>query len=226
MDSRFHKLAPLIVLRHMPQSFHDFLICGEFTEADLSEIACYPDRLDHDNIHQSAEIHHAHSYKMEAGEDGELHWRDGDCLKTLEALAAFAVDAWREYDKLGLPLLAAITRYALSKLTHYAIDVFTYPHLHRGKPWSTIHHRFEEWAGRWLEAHREELGTFEFKPYSHVYKSVRLEAVEAWHRGAELVTRLEAGELLTDQDGLFAVRRCILGVGDLWLTLALQMGMG
>ena len=165
MDAQFHRIAPLVALKHMPRGFRDFLIDGDFTEEKLCEIANYPDRLDHDNIRQCAEIHHAHSYKMErVARKGkgrscvwEFKWIDGDCLKTIEGLAAFAVDAWKEYQKLGLWPLGWLTRYALAKVTHYRIDALTYPHLHRGEPWASHHTAFECRMDRWIARHREDL---------------------------------------------------------------------
>jgi len=78
----------------------------------------------------------------------------------------------------------------------------------------------------WLPSHVGDLGDFSFDPYAHVYKDCRETAIEAWGRGEEMVARLEAGGKLTDQDMVMAARACVQGVGDLWTTLALQMGLG
>ncbi len=221
MDHNFHALAPGLALTYMPPGFRTFLICKEFTADDLARIANYPDLLDHDNIVQCAEIHHAHSYKLDA--NGK--WLEGDCIKTIEALSAFALDAWREYTKVTVWPLAWLTRYALAKVTHYVVDSRTYPHLHRGKPWSGHHKSFEEHVGKWLVAYQYKLGPFEFRPSQHVYRNCRLESRGAWQTGLELVERLEAGHKLTDQDALVASRRCIQGIGDIWTTLSIQMGI-
>jgi hypothetical protein len=219
----------------MSPAFRQFLVCAEFTEEMVSKVATYPDLLDHDNLAQNAEIHHAHSYKL----DSAGKWIDGDCLKTLEGLCAFALDAWKEYGKVTAWPLAWMTRYALAKATHYRVDALTYPHLHRGAPWSHYHTSFEAHMDRWIKKHADDLGDFTFVPYSHVYKDCRKTALESWKRGAELVERLagiRAGinpaptirlpePALTDGDCLMAARSCVQGIGDLWTTLALQMGV-
>jgi len=222
MDKIFHRTAPIVALQYMPASFRDFLICPEFTEKNVSDIACYPDLLDHDNLRVCAEIHHAHSYKL----DASGKWLDGDCLKTLEGLAAFALDAWKEYQKVNQWPLEWLTRYALAKLTHYRVDAMTYPHLHRGRPWSDHHGAFEAHMDAWLPSHVGDLGDFSFDPYAHVYKDCRKTALEAWRHGEEMVKRLEGGAKLTDDELMIAACDCVQGVGDLWTTLALQMGLG
>lgn len=224
MDDKFHALAPRLALKYMPAGFADFLICPEFTLDDLSKIGNYPDTLDHDNIQQCAEIHHAHSYKL-AKENGKFRWLDGDALKTIEALCAFSLDAWKEYQKVTAWPLAWMTRYALAKVTHYVVDSRTYPHLHHGKPWNQYHVPFEAKLGRWITQHQHDLGPFEFRPYRSVYKGCRTESCDAWDTGLEVVNRLESGETLVDQDCLIASRRCIQGIGDVWLTLSRQMGV-
>jgi hypothetical protein len=118
-----------------------------------------------------------------------------------------------------------MVRYALAKMTHYRIDALTYPHLHRGEPWSHYHASFEAHMDRWITRHNEELGAFEFIPYRHVYKECRLMAIETWERGRQLVERFQAGKPPSDQDLVMAARCCIQGVGDLWLTLSIQMGI-
>ncbi len=221
MDKIFHRTAPIIALHYMPEGFQEFLICKEFTAKDISDIATYPDLLDHDNLRQNAEIHHAHSYKLDAA--GK--WIDGDCIKTLEGLCAFTLNAMKEYGITNQWPLAWLTRYALAKLTHYRIDCLTYPHLHHGKPWSEHHASFEKHMDAWINGHAWDLGDFKFEPYTHVYKECRKTALDAWKRGEELVERLEAGEKMTEEDCAIAARACVQGVGDLWLTLALQMGL-
>jgi hypothetical protein len=208
----------------MPEIFREFLICKEFSEDDLSKVATYPDLLDHDNVIQCAEIHHAHSYKL-AKIDGKFKWLEGDCLKTIEALCAFALDTWKEYVKVTAWPLAYMTRYALAKVTHYVVDSRTWPHLHKGHPWNHYHVPFEAKVGHWLTEYQYELDPFEFGPYHHVYRSCMLESHGAWEIGLEVVNRLEAGEKLTDQDCLMASRRCIQGIGDIWLTLSQQLGI-
>ncbi len=226
MDTKFHKIAPIIALRCMPKAFRDFLITmGEFPEKRISEIATYPDLLDHDNIRQNAEIHHAHSYKLEMVDKGAFKWLDGDCIKTIESLCAFTLDAWREYQKVDQWPLIWLVRYALAKVSHYRIDALTYPHLHRGKPWSEHHTSFEKHMDKWIVRYQDDLGDFQFQPYAHVYNGCRQTAIEAWGRGLDLILLLEAGEKLKYQDCLMASRCCIQGVGDLWLTLSIQMGL-
>lgn len=248
MDHIFHALAPGTALKYMPEKFRDFLVGGGFRTEDLARTATYPDLLDHDNIQQCAEIHHAHSYKIERVPDSECGWKipgsgmkergpqfkwlDGDCLKTIESLCAVALDAWKEFQTLAAnkqpaaPQLIWLVQYALAKMTHYRVDALTYPHLHRGAPWSKYHASFESHMDAWISKHEGELGDFAFEPYDHVYRGCRQTAIEAWIVGEELVGRLEAGEKLREVDCLLAAQRCIQGVGDLWSTVAQQMELG
>lgn len=179
------------------------------TDADL------PDLVDHDNITINSEIHHAHSYKLEE-RDGKLHWLDGDCLERLRALCADTHDFCKE-GKL------AMARYALAKATHYRVDSLTFPHLHRGKPWSKHHQKFEDEMGAYLIQHQGEVGALVFEPYPDVYKAARKTAIEMWHEGMEVVGMLERGEELTDDLMIHVCRTCVQGIGDLWTTLAHEL---
>jgi hypothetical protein len=219
MDVKFHRIAPLIALACMPDKFRQFMVCDCMSEADISDIATYPDRIDKDNLAQTPEIHHAHSYKL----DDTGRWLDGDCVKTIEGTSAFIVDTWKEYRVVSEWPLQWIVRYALAKVTHHRVDALTYPHLHKGKPWSFHHASFEAHMDRWIDRHKDELGPFKFQPYRHVYKDCRETAIDAWQTGKALVEKLEGGGHVNDQDCLVAARSCVNGIGDLWLTLGLQM---
>lgn len=213
MNKQFHQLAPLLALHKMPEKFQAFFIAEGYTEDQLKTDADLPDMVDKDNITQDAEIHHAHSYKLEQREDGKLHWVDGDCLERLKALAADVHDFHAE-GKLDL------VRYALAKMTHYRVDALTYPHLHRGKPWSQYHELFETQMGHFITQHAEEIGALKFEPYEDVYKGARQTALTAWSEGIDVVKLYETGGRISPEQAMELCRRCVKGVGDLWLTLA------
>lgn len=215
MNKIFHQTAPVIALSIMPESFQKFLLDEGYTLDNLRTDADLPDMVDHDNITTNSEIHHAHSYKM-AEVDGHLKWLDGDCLERLKGLCADAHDFKAENKPAEL-------RYVLGKMTHYRVDSLTFPHLHRGQPWSKYHESFETEMGKFLAQHKDEIGEIKFEPYKDIYKSCRATAVDMWHRGLETVNRLEKGDHLTDAEKLEICRTCIKGIGDLWLTLANEL---
>lgn len=184
------------------------------TDADL------PDEVDKDNLVQDAEIHHAHSYKLEEVQaaDGSklLKWTDGDCLQRLNGLAQDVHDFHAE-GKLDM------VRYALAKMTHYRIDALTYPHLFHGQPWSKYHEKFETHMGKFLVANQDQIGSLVFLPYKDLYKAARETALKAWYEGRDLVEKLEKGEGIPDDLALIICRSCVYGVGSLWLTLATEL---
>ncbi len=225
MNSIFHSLAPQIALKSPQlQPLAKFLFSDGFSIANLTTIACYPDLVDHDNVRQNAEIHHAHSYKLDA--NGK--WLGGDAMKTIEAISAFSLNAYKEAitkDAVPESPLKWVCKYMLCKVSHYRIDATTYPHLHHGKPWSIHHTPFEDHMGKWLRNNQDKLGNFTFAPYKDVYKDCRKVALISWKYGLEAVNILEAGKPLPENFALMSARCCVQAVGDLWLTLALQMGI-
>lgn len=215
MNKQFHQTAPLIALKFMPDKFRAFLICETYTEENLKIDADIPDMVDKDNITQDAEIHHAHSYKMEM-KDGKLTWFDGDALERLKGLCADAHDFKAEAKP-------DLVRYCLGKMTHYRVDSLTFPHLHRGKPWSIHHAQFETEMGHFILANLDKIDHMEFTAYDDVYKACRKTAMEMWPLGLNIVQKYEAGTPLTDEDKTSVLRICVQGIGDLWLTLAKEM---
>jgi hypothetical protein len=211
----FHQLVPLIALKFMPESFKSFLISDGYTEENIKTDADLPDEVDKDNLTQDAEIHHAHSYKLEE-KDGKLHYLDGDCLERLKGLCADAHDfkAEKRLDDL---------RYVLSKMTHYRVDSLTYPHLHKGKPWSKYHTKFEDEMGKFIEKHQDEITGITFEPYKDIYKSCRTTALDMWYKGRDAVQKFEKGEKLTDEEKLEICKTCVKGIGDLWTTLEKEL---
>lgn len=171
--------------------------------------------VDKDNITQDAEIHHAHSYKLEEKE-GKLHWVDGDVLERLKGLAADVHD-FRTEGRMDM------ARYSLAKITHYRIDALTYPHLHRGNPWARHHEHFETEMGAFLVKHQDEIGALSFIPYKDVYKDSRKTALEMWYEGRDVVQALERGEQISDEQKLAICRKCVQEVGNLWITLASEL---
>lgn len=215
MNKYFHQNIPLIALRQMPESFRDFLISGGFTESDLKKYADIPDEVDRDNLTQNSEIHHAHSYKLHEI-DGKLKWIDGDCLERLKGLCADAHD-FKAEGRLDM------VRYCLAKMTHYRIDSLTYPHLHRGKPWSTHHQSFEDELGSFLSKHIDDIPKLAFKSYDDIYKACRATAIEMWHEGKEVVDLLESGKDLSYQQRISICIKAVQEVGNLWTTLANEL---
>lgn len=218
MNKAFHQNAPLIALKFMPDSFKAFLICPTYIEEQLKIDADIPDMVDKDNICQDAEIHHAHSYKMQMKDD-QLHWIDGDALERLKGLCADAHDFHAENKP-------DLVRYCLGKMTHYRIDSLTYPHLHRGKPWSDHHAPFETEMGHFILANKDKIDQMKFTPYDDIYKACRKTALEMWPKGLDIVAKYEQGIPLTDEEKFDVLRICVQGIGDLWLTLAKELKLG
>jgi hypothetical protein len=216
MNKTFHQTAPLIALALMPESFKAFLISEGFTEEDLKTDSDLPDMVDHDNITINAEIHHAHSYKLELREDGKLHWADGDALERLKGLCADVHDFHAEGRQ-------DMVRYCIGKMTHYKVDSITYPHNHRGKPWSSYHEKFETELGHFIAKHKDEIGEITFEPYKDVYKDSRKLSLEMWPKGRDAVAKYESGEGLTDDEKLEICRICVKAIGDVWTTLANEL---
>lgn len=222
MNKQFHQLAPILALRQMPDKFQAFFISEGYTEERLKTDADLPDMVDKDNITINSEIHHAHSFKLQeiTGPKGEkyLDWLDGDCLQRLKALAADAHD-FRAEGKLDM------VRYALAKMTHYIVDGSgcTYPHNHRGRPWSQYHQSFEDDLGHFITVHQSEIGSISFEACSDIYKYCRKSALDMWHEGLVVVENLEKGIGLTDAQKLELCRKAIKLIGDIWLTLANEL---
>jgi len=215
MNKTFHQTAPIIALKMMPENFQAFLISGEYTIQNLQTDADIPDLVDKDNITQNAEIHHAHSYKLEF-QEGKLHWIDGDCLERIKAICADIHDFYKE-NKLDM------VRYSLAKVTHYRIDALTYPHLHQGKPWSLYHTKFEDEIGEFIYHNQDKIKQIKFQPYKHIYKECRKTAIQMWYEGKNIVEKYENNIRLTDEEKLSICNKCIESVGDLWITLMQEL---
>lgn len=204
----------------MPKQFQDFLITDTYTIDQLKIDAVIPDAIDHDNLTQNAEIHHAHSFKMEETKNGKgeiyLKWLDGDVLERLKGISADIHDFYAE-GKLDM------VRYSFGKNSHYRIDALTPPHLHRGKPFSLHHTEFETDMGKFITKHKDEIGNFEFHPYKDIYKDCRRTAETMWHKGLEIVDILEKGEKISDEVKLDICRICVQEVGNLWTTLGSEL---
>lgn len=215
MNSVFHKTAPRIALNLMPEVFQEFMLSGGYTLEQMGIDATISDAVDKDNITINADIHHAHSYKLEE-KDGQLHWADGDCLERLKALSADAHD-FKAEGKLDM------VRYALAKMTHYRVDALTYPHLHRGKPWNLYHEKFETQMGQFIMTHANEVGELKFSPVKDIYKAARITAIDAWYQGRDLVAIYESGGRVSDEQALEICRNAVQAIGDLWLTIGAEL---
>ncbi|MDP4121325.1 MAG: hypothetical protein Q8876_09790 [Bacillota bacterium] len=215
MNAQFHKLAPIIALRFMPNEFQRFLIADGYTTENLSNDADLPDEVDKDNITQNSEIHHAHSYKLESGDNG-LHWIDGDALERLKGLCADAHD-FKAENKLDM------LRYTLAKMTHYRVDALTYPHLHKGKPWSNYHAKFEDNLGAFLIKNQSKIQEIVPNKYDDVYKACRKTAIKNWYDGLDYVGDLINDEKISDETKLEICTECIQGICDLWYTMSIDL---
>lgn len=200
----------------MPDSFKSFLICSSYTKEQLKIDATISDAVDKDNICQNAITRHAHSYKMEKGADGQLHLVNGDALERIIGLCADAQDFRAE----GKPDLV---RYCLGKVTHYRVDSLTYPHLHRGTPWSIYHKDFEDEMGVFIVKNSDKITHMEFKAYVDVHDDCRETSMYIWPKGLEIVKSYENGTPLTDEQKMYVLRICVQGIGDLWTTLAKEL---
>lgn len=202
----------------MPEEFQDFLISDGYSEKQLQIDATLPDSTDKDNITQDAEIHHAHSYKLELREDKKLYWKDGDVLERLKGLCADAHD-FKAENRLDM------VRYCLGKMTHYRVDALTYPHLFYGKPWNQYHEKFETEMGHFVNNNQDRIASipFQFKPYKDIYKESRKTALLAWYQGFDLIKIYGSGNKVSDEQALEICKMCIQGVGDLWTTLGKEM---
>lgn len=215
MNKQFHQLAPLLALTRMPAQFTSFMLSDGYNTDQLSIDADLPDLLDHDNITQNAEIHHAHSFKMEEV-DGKLNWLDGDVLDRLKGLCADAHD-FKAENKLNL------VKYSLAKATHYKVDSMTYPHLHRGKPWSIYHADFETYMGKFITEHATEIGNMTFEPYRDIYHDSRKISEIFWYDSSQVLTVLENRLQLPDAVSLALCQKIVKSIGDLWTTIALEL---
>jgi len=215
MNKVFHQLAPVIALDMMPKEFKDFMLSNEGDLEKLKVNADLPDMVDKDNLVQDADIHHAHSYKLQEV-DNYMKWIDGDALERLKGLCADAHDFKAEKN-------IEMVKYCLGKMTHYRIDALTYPHLHRGKPWNLYHEKFETQMGKFLYDNQDKIGSITFEPYKDVYKDCRTTAIDMWHKALIAVEKYESKEDLPYEEKLDICRTCIKGVGDLWLTLAKEL---
>ena len=218
MNKSFHTLAPIIALEFMPKEFKTYLYSEGFTEDNLKIDADLPDELDRDNIAQNAEIHHAHSFKMEEAKDADgktyLKWLDGDVLETLKIESAVCVDFHKEK-------VNTMSRYFLAKLTHYKVDSLTFPHLNRGKPWSLYHEKFETEMGRFIVENEDKLLKQKIVPkeMKDVYFDSSVATKEMWYKAIPILEKYENKEKLTDKDKMEICTICIQGITDLWITL-------
>ena len=215
IHKEFHQLAPLLALKLMPDKFRAFLIADGFTENDIKQIAELPDLVDLDNIEQDPFCRHAHSYKMEII-GGQLTWTDGGCLDRMKSLAEDARDFYMEKN-------FAMVRYSLAKMTHYCIDSKTFPHLSPGKPWSDYHAKFEDQMVVFLTRNQGEIGPIKFAPYKDVVADSDRTAKELWQVGQGVVKDYLTGGKVSVEVAMDVCRRCVKGVGDLWMTVAEEL---
>ena len=215
MNKQFHQLVPLIALKFMPESFQSFIICPTYTVEQLQIDSDIADLVDKDNITEDAEIWHSHSYKMEM-QNGQLAWIDGDVIDRIKGLSADAHDFHQEQK-------SDLVRYCLGKMTHYRVDALTYPHLHKGKPWSLHHKLFEEEMGRFIEKNQAGILQMDFKPYTNIFDACHKTAEAMWSVGLDIVQKYENNLPLTNEEKLAVLRICVQGIGDLWTTLANEL---
>lgn len=215
INKTFHMLAPILALKQMPKQFQNFLVTDTFTEERIQYYADIPDILDLDNIEIDPFCKHSHSYKMELI-NGVLKWKDGDALEKLKSLCGMSRDYYLEGD-------LDQVRYCLSKLTHYSIDSKTHPHGHVGKPWSEYHQKYEDNMGHFLVKHQNDIGELKFEEYKDVYKDSMNISKELWYVGNDVVNNYVNGKELNEEIAMDVCRKCIKGLGDTWLTIAIEL---
>jgi len=215
MNKAFHQLAPILALKQMPKQFQDFMIIDTHTEENIKYQSDLPDLIDKDNIEIDPFCKHSHSYKMELI-DGVLKWKDGDALEKLKSLSGMARDYYLEGD-------LDQVRYCLSKLTHYLVDSKTFPHEHIGKPWSEYHQKYEDNMGHFLVKHQNDIGILKFEEYKDVYKDSMNISKELWYVGNDVVNDYINKKKLNEEIAMDVSRKCIKGIGDVWLTIALEL---
>jgi hypothetical protein len=218
MDKIFHQTVPIIALKFMPKEFQDFMITNTYTISQLQNDAILPDAIDKDNMENDCDIHHAHSYKLQEVEnkDGKkyLKWIDGDGLEKLKLIGSDVHDFYKE-NKLDL------VRYSLAKGTHYRIDIITYPHLHRGKPWSLYHEKFENEMGKFLFENQDKIKDIKPNVYADIYKDCRQISIQEWYKGLKVVDIYEKENTLLNHEDI-CLEICILStkvICDWWFTL-------
>lgn len=206
----------------MSEEFKKYLYDEGFTEDHLMTDADLPDLVDKDNISQNAEIHHAHSFKMEEDKNdkGEIYlkWLDGDVLETLKIESAICIDFHKEK-------INTMSRYFLAKLTHYKIDSLTFPHLNVGKPWSLYHVKFEDEMGKYISENKDKILKQKIIPkvMKDVYYESGIITKEMWYKSIPILKKYENKEKLTDNDKIEICILCVQGVVDLWATLWIEL---
>jgi hypothetical protein len=214
MEKDYHQIIPCLVMDQMPDAFRDFFVAQKHTDELLKADAVRPDEVYHDNLAVGADIHHAHSYKLQPQKDGSLKWLDGDCIERVKAIA-IDVRNWRASGGGDYKLVCR----GLGEMSHYAIDCHTYPHLFHGAPWSTHHVPWEVRQARWLRNHWRQIGPLKFALYKDLYKAFAGEAREMYPEAVRVVDNLEEGRQLTDGENLDLARKIATAVGSCWLTV-------
>lgn len=222
MNKTFHQLAPLIALEHMDKSFQDWYFQDGYTVDHLKHDSDIPDLEDHSNLESDDITKHSHSYKLEEKVDSKgvkkLHWVDGDAIERLKSLCQDAHD-------FHLENIDTMTRYSLSKATHFICDVRVYMHLHVGKPSSLYHAKYEDYIGDFLVKHKDELIKMDLNPekYNDIYKDTKKISEALWHEGVRIVDQFENGKGISDEDFMGVCISCVQGIMDTWETMRLIM---
>lgn len=211
METKYHEIIACMAIRQLPQ-LCAFFHAQEYDEKKICADAIRPDMVYKDSLAQTAEVHHAHSYKQHIV-DGKVRWLDGDGMERVKALA-IDVHNMRQAQEYQF-----MCRF-MGEWTHYAVDVHTYPHLVKGKPWSEHHVSWEVKQARWLEHNQDRIGKLNFIVYKDIYKAFVQDAREMYYDAIKVVKLLEAGTPLSETKNLALARRIATAVGSGLLSIS------
>jgi hypothetical protein len=210
MDTKYHSIIAVTVIRQIPQ-LSNFFKAQKYGDKKIREDAIRPDMVYKDSLAQTAEVHHAHSYK-EHVVDGKVCWLDGDCMSRVKGLATDVRNYRMSQD---YKLMCR----CIGEWTHYAVDCHTYPHLVKGKPWTTYHLPWETEQAKWLESNQSRIGELEFIICKDIYKAFVKDAREMYFTALGVVANIEKGIIMTDEENLALVRKITMAVGSGLLSI-------
>ena len=210
MDTKYHQIIAVLSINNIP-ALKTFFDAQNYPVEKIMEDAVRPDHVYHDNIAQTSEVHFAHSYKQGVVEN-KLKWLAGDGMERVKALA-IDLHNYRQNDDWAL-----MCRF-IGEWTHYAVDVHTYPHLVKGKPWSEHHIAWEMTQAKWLVKHQDEIGPLVYTPFKDIYKAFVADARMMYYHALKVVDILENGQQMTDEQNIVLARLIATSVGSGLLSI-------
>ena len=198
MDKKFHMLAVELAFNAMPADFREKFLT-DFSFDLLLETADIP--YEPSEYGEKAELHRGHCLKLYL-KGRDLH-KIGDST-VIEELTTFAHGAQH-----GNSL---VTRYNISKGTHFIIDIGTYCHVNEST-WDKYHTKFEDLASVWFEYHQhlvEELVlNYKPDPMRSVPNRCRKIADDAYFASIDYLPALKRNAQITDlQWASMVVQHC------------------